>query len=164
MDVQHKTRDQMIDQLNQKLTRLTRLKNGVYGARLDALDMTLLQYGCLQAIEQLGPGVSIGEIGEEIGAGPSTMTSLTSRLVALGFIERYTPPDNRRVVLLKSTEAGSRVVYEFQCEEEVDMVALFAAMTDDMIATVNQLLAALLENAERLHASRSSRPAAGRHT
>lgn len=157
MDGQRSDRVQLIDEMNQVLTRLGRMKDSFYGARLESLGMTLLQFSGLQAIDQLGPGVSVGEIGEEIGAPPSTMTSLTNRLVALGSIERYTPPDNRRVVLLKATAAGSRIVREFQCEREADTEAIFAEMSDDEIAAITRLLTGIVANIERLQAVKRQR-------
>ena len=144
------TRAQLIENMNREMTRMSRLKDSFYGARLDSLGLTLLQFGGLQAIDQLGPGVSVGEIGEEIGAPPSTMTSLTNRLVALGFIERSTPPDNRRAVQLSVTEAGSRIVYEFRCEREVDTEAIFETMSDQEIEFLTQLLSRIVRNIERV--------------
>lgn len=151
------TRARMIDDMNLLLTRLSRLKDSFYGTRLESLGLTLLQYSGLQAIQQLGPGVSVGEIGEEIGAPPSTMTSLTNRLVTLGYIERYTPPDNRRVVLLKATDSGAALVREFQCEREADTEAIFAAMPDGEIAVITRLLAEILANIERLQVFKQER-------
>lgn len=150
MDGQDKTRAQLIEDMNREMTRMGRLKDSFYGARLDALGLTLLQFGGLQAIAQLGPGVSVGEIGEEIGAPPSTMTSLTNRLVALGYIERSTPPDNRRAVLLSVTEAGARLVQEFKCEREADTEAIFETMSDEEIAFLTQLLTRIVGNIERV--------------
>ncbi len=150
MDGQQRARAQLIDDMNREMTRMSRLKDSFYGARLDSLGLTLLQFGGLQAIEHLGPGVSVGEIGEEIGAPPSTMTSLTNRLVALGFIERSTPPDNRRAVQLSTTEAGARIVHEFRCERDEDTEAIFATMSDEEIAYLTNLLARIAGNIERV--------------
>lgn len=150
MDGEHTTRAQLIENMNREMTRMSRLKDSFYGARLDSLGLTLLQFGGLQAIGQLGPGVSVGEIGEEIGAPPSTMTSLTNRLVALGYIERYTPPENRRAVLLTVTEAGARLVHELRCEREADTEAIFETMSDEEIAFLTQLLARVMGSIERV--------------
>jgi DNA-binding MarR family transcriptional regulator len=150
MDGQEKTRAQLIEDMNREMTRMSRLKDSFYGARLDALGLTLLQFSGLQAIDQLGPGVSVGEIGEEIGAPPSTMTSLTNRLVALGYIERSTPPVNRRAVQLSVTEAGARIMDAFRCEREADTEAIFETMSDEEIAFLTQLLERVVRNIERV--------------
>ncbi len=150
MDGERTTRAELIENMNREMTRMSRLKDSFYGARLDSLGLTLLQFSGLQAIAQLGPGVSVGEIGEGIGAPPSTMTSLTNRLVALGYIERSTPPDNRRAVLLSVTEAGARLVDEFRCEREADTEAIFGSMTDQEIEFLTQVLSRLVRNIERV--------------
>ncbi len=154
MDGQRPNRAQLIDEMNREMTRMSRLRDSCYGARLDALGLTLLQFGGLQAIEQLGPGVSVGEIGEEIGVPPSTMTSLTNRLVALGFIERSTPPDNRRTVVLSGTEAGTRFVAAFRQDREADTEEIFATMSDQEIEFLTQLLTRIVGNIERVKQER----------
>ncbi len=150
MDGEPVTRAQLIENMNREMTRMSRLKDTFYGNRLDAIGLTLLQFGGLQAIAQLGPGVSVGEIGQEIEAPPSTMTSLTNRLVALGFIERTTPPDNRRAVLLSVTDAGARLMDEFRCERDADAEAIFATMRDEEIAYITNLVARIVGNIERV--------------
>ncbi len=54
MDGQRPNRAQLIDEMNREMTRMSRLKDSFYGVRLDSLGLTLLQFGGLQAIEQLG--------------------------------------------------------------------------------------------------------------
>lgn len=154
MDGQRPNRAQLIDEMNREMTRMSRLKDSFYGARLDSLGLTLLQFGGLQAIEQLGPGVSVGEIGEAIGAPPSTMTSLTNRLVTLGFIERSTPPDNRRTVVLSVTEVGTRFVAAFRQEREADTEEIFATMSDQEIEFLTKLLTRIVGNIERVKQER----------
>jgi MarR family transcriptional regulator, organic hydroperoxide resistance regulator len=146
---EEKTRAMLLEEINEVMNRLTEMKDGFYARQLESLGLTLLQFTGLQAIDQRGPDVSIGEIGEAIGAPPSTMTSLTNRLVALGYIERYTPPDNRRAVLLKTTELGAKLVYQLRCEREEDVEAIFEAMTDDQLAYLTSVLHSLVENIAR---------------
>jgi DNA-binding MarR family transcriptional regulator len=149
MSGEDKTRAELLEEFNVAMNRLAQLKDGFYARRLESVGLTLLQYTGLQAIHQLGPGVSVGEIGEAIGAPPSTMTSLTNRLVALGLIERYTPPDNRRAVLVKATPAGETVVDDLICEREKDTDAIFEAMTDEQIAYLTGVLHSVVESVAR---------------
>jgi DNA-binding MarR family transcriptional regulator len=145
MGGEEKSRAELIEEFNVVMNRMKQMMDGFYARKLDSLGLTLLQLAGLQAIDQRGPEVSIGEVGEAIGAPPSTMTSLTNRLVSLGFIERFTPPDNRRAVMLKTTEPGAALVYELGCEREKDSDAIFEALTDEQLAYLTNVLHIVVE-------------------
>lgn len=55
---------------------------------------------------------SVGELAEEMGVSPATMTGLTDRLVRQRYIARQTDPDDRRIVRIVLTQAGRQVFEE----------------------------------------------------
>ena len=55
---------------------------------------------------------SVGELAEEMGVSPATMTGLTDRLVRQRYIARQTDPDDRRIVRIVLTQTGRQIFDE----------------------------------------------------
>src|SRR5919197_1374510 len=110
MGGQPTTISEQVAELDKLFEETVRVGHDFFATQLEDFDLTVLQYGALAAIDRLGPDVAVGEVGDAIGAPPSSMTGLTNRLVNDGLIERYPPPQNRRTVVLRTTPAGHDLV------------------------------------------------------
>ncbi|AAW39855.1 MarR family winged helix-turn-helix transcriptional regulator [Dehalococcoides mccartyi] len=69
-------------------------------------EITMPQLQVLLLLRQHGP-LSMGIISKKLCVGLATLTGIVDRLVRQGFVERETPPDNRRVVICHLTPKGN---------------------------------------------------------
>nr|BEL00912.1 MarR family transcriptional regulator [Dehalococcoides mccartyi] len=69
-------------------------------------EITMPQLRVLLLLHLNGP-LSMGIISKKLCIGLATLTGIVDRLVKQGFVERETPPDNRRVVICHLTEKGN---------------------------------------------------------
>lgn len=63
------------------------------------------QFYCLKIISQ-AKEISMSELADNLGVSNQQLTRITNDLTEHNFIERYTDPSNRRIVLAKITEEG----------------------------------------------------------
>lgn len=138
MDGDVETRTALIEEFNTAISRLIRLRDGMYASHIEETGLSLMQLTSLTTIYEQGPDVSVGHVGELIGAPPSTMTSVTNKLVSLGYIERFTPPQNRRAVVLRCTEEGKAVARTVVKEDKRHLEALFAGIENDDIEVLTR--------------------------
>jgi DNA-binding MarR family transcriptional regulator len=69
------------------------------------LGLNVARYRALSVVARLGP-LSMSELADYSAVDRTTMTRTVDQLVASGFVERATPPSDRRQVLLTPTGAG----------------------------------------------------------
>lgn len=72
-------------------------------------DLTLPQFGALEALYHLGP-LSLGELAEKLLVTGGNVTYVMDRLEAQGLVTRFRSEDDRRVVRAKLTPAGRALV------------------------------------------------------
>jgi DNA-binding MarR family transcriptional regulator len=152
MDGDVKTRSELIEEFNTAISGLIRLRDGMYAGHVESTGLSLMQLTALTAIYEQETDVSVGRIGELIGAPPSTMTSVTNRLVSLGYIERYTPPENRRAVVLRCTEEGKAVARTVVKEDKQHLEALFDGLSDEDIEVLTRSFARMEANVREMMA------------
>ena len=75
---------------------------------------------------------------------PATMTGIVNRLVAMKLVERTRSETDRRVVWVQATPAGMDLCGRIKEKLQHDAVAGYAALTDDDLAALEQLLGYLL--------------------
>jgi MarR family 2-MHQ and catechol resistance regulon transcriptional repressor len=72
-------------------------------------DLTLPQFGALEALYHLGP-LSLGELAEKLLVTGGNVTYVMDRLEAQGLVTRFRSDDDRRVVHAKLTPQGQVLV------------------------------------------------------
>lgn len=84
--------------------------------RIQAWDSQGLTIGQLRLLSVLLTSGSrtVGELAEDLGVRPPTVTGVTERLVRQGFVERSGDPADRRVVRIELTEDGRRAMREIE--------------------------------------------------
>ena len=117
---------------------------------VEGTGLSLMQLTALTAMYEQETDVSVGRIGELIGAPPSTMTRVTNRLVSLGYIERYTPPENRRAVVLRCTEEGKAVARTVVKEDKQHLEALFEGLSNEDIILLTRSFRRMEANVREL--------------
>lgn len=92
-----------------KLIKIYRLLKQVTKKHLQKYDLTMPRFKILWAVKKIQPA-SMSEVHENIFMANSTLSILVNKLVKDNFLYRYRNPEDRRVVLLKTTETGDSVV------------------------------------------------------
>ena len=90
------------------LWRLRRVLPQVLDDELDALGVTMSQFGILNTIEVRGP-LSGADLARHSEVRPQTMASNVGALVGAGLLERRPHPVHGRVQLVDLTDEGRRV-------------------------------------------------------
>jgi DNA-binding MarR family transcriptional regulator len=113
----------------------------------EAAGLSLPEFEALLRLQvATGHPLQMSEIASQLINSPSGMTRIADRLEKDGLIARETPPDNRRVVLVRLTERGREVL------EKADIAfrqALADSFSDhlsvDDVADLRRLMRQLLE-------------------
>ncbi|MCB8943508.1 MAG: MarR family transcriptional regulator [Ardenticatenaceae bacterium] len=92
-----------------KLSRAADSVTQRINAHLREHDLTLSQFGTLEALYHLGP-MQLGELGTKILKSSGNMTLVADNLVNRGLVYRQRREDDRRCVDIHLTEAGRALV------------------------------------------------------
>lgn len=113
----------------------------------DSRDVTMTQLRVMHLIrERCEP--STGELAEELGIRPATLTGLADRLELKGFIRRWSDADDRRVVRVGLTDEGSRLLDEVFVAARVYMDAIFERMGPAALEEFTRAVEAFVATAE----------------
>jgi DNA-binding MarR family transcriptional regulator len=121
-----------------------------FARRAEAFGLTVPQFAVLAMVGRMGPGATMGEIAESLQLPPSSMTSITDRLVRQGWVERGALPADRRAVVASITQAGQDLVAEIEAARHRDLVAMLEGISDDELRLFGIILARLLDGIERV--------------
>ena len=107
---------------------------------LKPYDISEVQFNVLEALRNNQPDpLSAGEISKMLISEASDVTRIIDRMVKKGLVNRTTPENNRRMVLVSLTEAGLK-----KSEESKDIIHEITAKTevwtDEEVALLNKLL------------------------
>jgi DNA-binding MarR family transcriptional regulator len=127
-----------------------------HSALADDLGLHPTDYKALGVLQRLGP-LSAGELGSQTGLAPASVTNLTDRLVARGFLRREPDPVDRRRVLLRADVAGL-TDNEFFASWQRAAAQLWEKYTDSELAVILNFLS---DTAERLRARTEALAASG---
>lgn len=100
-------------------------------ARLEPLGITPRQARVLVAMSRMGP-VSQITLGQEFRVKAASMSTMTTRLIANGHIQRSINPNDKRANVLELTEAGRAFLDQIhEAWQDVDEVILEALGEED---------------------------------
>ena len=83
---------------------------------------------------------SLGKLAEALDVTPTNTTGIVDRLLERKLITRKASPDDRRVLLLKLTPRGEKLVNELRQKRRERMTEIFARLTDEQAEAVAQAL------------------------
>jgi len=98
--------------------------------RLRPYHLTIPQYLALDFIVLSEEPVSLSAVGAEIGAPPSSMTSVADRLEQDGLIARQPHPTDRRSFTVEATARGKDLVTELHCTTESDLTFMLEGVDE----------------------------------
>lgn len=117
----------------------------------DSRDVTMTQLRVMHLIrERCEP--STGELANELHIRPATLTGLADRLEAKELIRRWSDPNDRRVVRVGLTEAGTALLDEASAAGRAFLDGVFTRMGPDavqeFITVANAFIAAVPQQPE----------------
>jgi DNA-binding MarR family transcriptional regulator len=106
------------------------------------LDLTMAQFKALMAVER-SQGISVCELGRELGIGESAASLLVEQLVRRDYVGRTSDPADRRRVLLGATSQGQVLLRELRHGRRQVLKEWLAGLGDDDIDALSTGLRAL---------------------
>ena len=110
------------------------------------LDMSTPQLKALLLISE-ERGIRMRELSRRLGGSFSNATVLVDRLVDRGLVERLAEPEDRRVVLVRATKEGRRLIEQLVTSWRTLSAPLLETLTSEDLATVQRALRLLLKAA-----------------
>jgi DNA-binding MarR family transcriptional regulator len=96
----------------------------------DSRGLTMSQLRLMTVLYQSG-SQTVGEMAEELGVKPPTVTGLTDRLIKQDLIGRTSDPADRRIVRLDLTDEGRRVLAEIEVVGRTYMTEVLERMGEE---------------------------------
>lgn len=121
-----------------------------FSQQLQSFSLTHPQYITLAALVAHGQACTMRELTNVTLQDPPTMTGIVDRLVKMKLVERSRSDSDRRIVLVQATPAGLALVRSIEAEVLKRNLLGYAALTDDDLNVLEQLLHYIL----RMHVGR----------
>ncbi len=110
------------------------------------LDMSTPQLKALLLISE-ERGIRMRELSHKMGGSFSNATVLVDRLVDRGLVERLAEPQDRRVVRVRATKEGQRLIEQLVTSWRTLSAPLLQTLAPEDLATVQKALRVLLKAA-----------------
>ena len=95
-----------------KMMRANKSVNARLNRHLAEADLTISQFGVLEALLHLGP-LNQKALGEKLLKSGGNITMVIDNLERCGYVERQRDPEDRRSVLIYLTEEGKKFIKRF---------------------------------------------------
>ncbi|SMO61982.1 MarR family winged helix-turn-helix transcriptional regulator [Gracilimonas mengyeensis] len=92
-----------------KLTRASESVNGRLSRHLSEANLTVTQFGTLEALLHLGP-LNQRELGQKLLKSGGNITLVIDNLQKSDLVEKKTDPNDRRAVIISLTEKGKKYI------------------------------------------------------
>lgn len=121
-----------------KLMRASESINARLNRHLADADLTLSQFGTLEALYHLGP-LNQRAIGEKILKSGGNITMVVDNLEKTGFVVRKKDPNDRRAVLIHLTKKGDEFISDFFPKHLEKIKEEFSVLSDREKETLAEL-------------------------
>jgi DNA-binding MarR family transcriptional regulator len=108
--------------------------------------VTLVQYRALVLLAARGE-TNVGALAEALAVHQSTATRLCDRLVKRGLVERRSPPESRREVLVSLTRAGHALLGSVTAKRQAEIDGIMARLSAKQRAAVADAFVAFADAA-----------------
>lgn len=116
--------------------------------RLKGLGMSQASWVAVSAIARNAEPLSQSELAQELGIERATLVPLLNRLVSQGLLERVTPADKRKRLLV-ATEAGNDLYQKVKIEADSLREEMLALISPEDQAVTRRVLSRLLQEVEK---------------
>lgn len=113
-----------------KLTRATESVNQRVNRHLNDHNLTVSQFGVLEALYHLGP-MPVGRLAEKILRSSANLTLVVDNLVKRGLAERERRPDDRRTVEISLTDDGRDLITAILPDHVAGVVSAFDVLSSE---------------------------------
>jgi len=114
------------------------------------LNLSIGQLKSLFFISNRG-ATSLGKLAEALGVTPTNTTGIVNRLLKRGLITRTENPDDRRVLLLRTTDLGDELITGLRQKRKERMKELFSRLTEEEAAIAAEALKIMVKAIETHH-------------
>ncbi len=122
--------------------------------------LSLVHLNVVNVLEVQGP-LPMGHLAEELDVSVASATGIVTRMEARGLVQRRHDSDDRRIVLVQLTEAGSNVFAAFEGRRREHLARLLQELTTAELAGFLAGLRALHVARERIYGAGGTGAAAG---
>lgn len=114
MGTHYKGNNEDVNTLNAfiKMMRASESINNRLNRHLSDVDLTLSQFGVLEAIYHLGP-LNQKKLGQKLLKSGGNITMVVDNLERCDFVERQRDPNDRRAMLIHLTKKGKEFINDF---------------------------------------------------
>ncbi|MDZ7716492.1 MAG: MarR family transcriptional regulator [Balneolaceae bacterium] len=113
-----------------KLMRATESLNNRLNRHLADADLTVSQFGVLEALLHLGP-LNQKSLGEKLLKSGGNITMVIDNLERCNFVERQQDPSDRRAMLIHLTDKGENFIKDFFPKHLEEIKTEFSVLTKD---------------------------------
>lgn len=113
-----------------KLMRATESLNNRLNKHLSEADLTVSQFGVLEALLHLGPR-NQKSLGEKLLKSGGNITMVIDNLERCNFVERQRDPNDRRAMLIHLTNKGETFIDDFFPKHLEEIKTEFSVLTKD---------------------------------
>jgi len=111
------------------------------------LNVTIAQLKSLFFISHRGT-TNLSKLAAALGVTPTNVTGIVDRLVKKGLVTRTESDQDRRILLLRATEAGEKLVARLMERRRDYMSEVLTRMNEDELTTLAQGLTSLVKAAQ----------------
>ena len=111
------------------------------------LNLSIGQLKSLFFISNRGT-TSLGKLAEALRVTPTNTTGIVDRLMKRGLITRTENPEDRRMLMLRTTPLGDELIGELRQKRKEHMIELFTRLTDEEAAAVTKSLKIMVKAIE----------------
>ena len=111
------------------------------------LNLSIGQLKSLFFISNRG-ATSLSKLAAALGVTPTNTTGIVERLLKRGLITRTDSPDDRRVLLLRTTPVGDELITQLRQKRKERMTELFNRLTDEETIHVRDALKIMMRAIE----------------
>lgn len=112
------------------------------------LNLTIAQLKSLFFISDHN-GITPGKLAQALHVTPANVTGIIDRLVEQGLVTRRENPEDRRTLLLRTTDRGEAILAELRERRIAQLSSVLASLNEDELVLVAHGLALLAKAAER---------------
>lgn len=121
-----------------KLSRAAESVNRRVNDHLRAYDLSVSQFGVLEALYHLGP-LPVGQVADKILRSSANLTLVVDNLVKRGLVVRERRANDRRTVEISLTDGGRALIAAIMPVHVTGVVDAFAPLSPDEQATLAAL-------------------------
>ncbi len=129
------TSGDLIDQIIADFKRTTWVMKSAMSERLVRLGVSMAQFHIALTLQRTGV-MTMSRLADLLGVSLSNASGLIDRLEERGFVERTRVPEDRRIVMVRITAAGARLIEENDALSDELMRDVLGRMDTDELPTI----------------------------